>query len=96
MREQRADWLGCLRVHIDHVVESIAASQLLPDVVAAIAELPEGERDALVLHAWEHLGYDEIAAALDIPIGTVMSRLSRAREKLRRIATEPVPLKIVK
>ena len=71
--------------HIDHVVEAIAASQLLPDVVAAIAELPEGERDALVLHAWEQLGYDEIATALDIPIGTVRSRLNRARTRLREL-----------
>ena len=70
---------------IDHAVEAIAAAQLLPDVVAAITALPHGERDALVLHAWEHLGYVEIASALDIPIGTVRSRLNRARTRLREL-----------
>jgi RNA polymerase sigma factor (sigma-70 family) len=70
---------------IDRAVEAIAASQLLPDVVAAITALPAGERDALVLHAWEHLGYDDIATALDIPIGTVRSRLNRARTRLREL-----------
>lgn len=70
---------------IDHAVEAIAASQLLPEVVAAIAALPEGERDALVLHAWEQLSYDDIARALDIPLGTVRSRLNRARTRLREL-----------
>jgi RNA polymerase sigma-70 factor (ECF subfamily) len=70
---------------IERVVDAVAASTLLPDVVAAIAELPDGERDALLLHAWESLGYEDIARALDIPIGTVRSRLNRARTRLREL-----------
>ena len=71
----------------ERVTDSMAAAQLLPEVRAAIADLPEGERDAIVLFAWEHLGYDDIAAALDVPVGTVRSRISRARGRLRELAS---------
>jgi RNA polymerase sigma factor (sigma-70 family) len=67
------------------IVDAVAAVVLLPDVVHAIAALPDGERDALLLHAWEDLGYDEIARALEIPVGTVRSRLNRARRRLREL-----------
>ncbi len=50
-----------------------------------MTELPEGERDALLLFVWEELGYDEIAAALDVPVGTVRSRLNRARMRIREL-----------
>jgi RNA polymerase sigma-70 factor (ECF subfamily) len=53
-------------------------------VVDALNALPRAERDALLLHVWEGLAYEEVAAALDIPIGTVRSRLNRARRRLRQ------------
>jgi len=53
----------------------------------ALARLPAAERDIVLLVAWEGLSYEEIALALDIPIGTVRSRLHRARTKLRRALT---------
>jgi len=56
------------------------ASRLWPEVAAAIATLPQGERDALLLFAWERMPYDQIATALDVPVGTVRSRLNRARD----------------
>ncbi len=54
-------------------------------VRAAVATLPAHERDVLELVAWAGLSYEATAAALDIPIGTVRSRLSRARRRLTDI-----------
>ena len=58
----------------------------LQELVQHIGRLPADQREVLLLAAVEELSYEEIAAALAIPIGTVMSRLSRARDKLRRMA----------
>ena len=58
------------------------------DVAAAITTLPQGERDTLLLFAWEGMPYDQIAAALDVPVGTVRSRLNRARGRLRQLLAE--------
>jgi RNA polymerase sigma factor (sigma-70 family) len=49
----------------------------------ALATLPREERDVLLLFAWADLGYAEIANALEIPVGTVRSRLHRARAHVR-------------
>ena len=49
----------------------------------AIASLPEEYREAIVLREFEQLDYKKMAAVMGVPIGTVMSRLSRARERLR-------------
>ena len=54
------------------------ASRRWADVADAIATLPQGERDTLLLYAWEGMPYDQIASALDVPVGTVRSRLNRA------------------
>jgi RNA polymerase sigma factor (sigma-70 family) len=48
-------------------------------------------RDTLLLAAWGDLSYEEIAVALGVPVGTVRSRLSRARGKLRRILPQETP-----
>ena len=53
------------------------------DLENALALLPAEQREVLLLIALEDMSYAEVASALGIPIGTVMSRLSRAREKLR-------------
>lgn len=58
------------------------------DIMAFVARLPEEQRSVLLLVAVEDLTYAEVAAVLDVPQGTVMSRLSRARERLRQMMEE--------
>ena len=69
----------------------------LAEVLAQIGRLPTDQREVLMLAAVEELRYEEIARVQGVPIGTVMSRLNRAREKLRRMnADTQAPLKVVK
>lgn len=65
----------------------------LERVRAAMAALPEAQRAVLALIALEGLSYREAADVLDVPVGTVMSRLSRARDALHR-QTEAVERKL--
>lgn len=53
------------------------------EIEDALAELPEEQRQALLLVALEGLSYAEVAEVLGVPIGTVMSRIARGRERLR-------------
>lgn len=59
-------------------------SRLVDDLDIGLATLPVEQREVLLLVALEGLRYDEVAGVLGIPLGTVMSRLSRARERMRR------------
>ena len=52
---------------------------------AALARLPLAQREVILLVALEQMPYEQVAAALGIPVGTVMSRLSRGRDKLRAL-----------
>ena len=71
----------------------------LRDMDAALALLPAEQREVLLLVALEEMTYEEVAGALGIPLGTVMSRLSRGRERLRLLMLGQAPaspLKVVK
>ena len=69
----------------DRVDSLLDAADLWPHVADAITDLPEVERDVLILFVWEDLSYGEIADALDVPAGTVRSRLNRARMRMREL-----------
>jgi RNA polymerase sigma-70 factor (ECF subfamily) len=56
-------------------------------IEAALARLPEEQRQVVLLVGLEEMTYQEAAAALEIPVGTVMSRLHRGRERLREMMT---------
>jgi RNA polymerase sigma-70 factor (ECF subfamily) len=67
-----------------HVAPFAADGPLqLRDLEAALRALPEEQRAVLLLVAVEDVSYEQVGVILDIPIGTVMSRLHRARERLR-------------
>ena len=69
----------------DRVASMVDAADLWPAMAAAIERLPDVERDVVLLRVWEELSYEEIATALDVPVGTVRSRLNRARSRLREL-----------
>lgn len=79
----------------------VRANQLdrveLMEVVKQMGRLSADQREVLLFAAVEEMRYEEIAGVLEIPVGTVMSRLSRARDKLRRLIDEPTaPLRVIK
>lgn len=63
--------------------ELVERQEEMRAVLASIAQLPSREQDVLALCVWSNLSYEEAAGALGIPVGTVRSRLSRARARLR-------------
>ncbi|MFF5314775.1 RNA polymerase sigma factor [Streptomyces massasporeus] len=69
----------------DSADDRLAAQAAARPLARALAQLSAGDRHVLLLFAWADLGYQEIAQALDIPVGTVRSRLHRARRKLRTV-----------
>lgn len=68
---------------IDAADARLDAEALARRISGTLRRLPAGDRDALLLYAWGDLDYEGVAAALGVPIGTVRSRLNRARRKLR-------------
>lgn len=65
--------------------QNVARMQRAERLQQALEELPPMYREVLVLYHFEHLKYQEIADTLELPIGTVMNRIFRARKKLRAI-----------
>jgi RNA polymerase sigma factor (sigma-70 family) len=105
-RSERRQWLAYARHGEMPIVDQSAADAFgnadrRADASAAaarigpiLAKLPAADRDVLLLFAWADMSYADIAGTLQIPVGTVRSRLSRARRQLR-CETEPEPMNLV-
>jgi len=88
-RKERRMLRAYARTGVDPVFTEDEPAEDTRELASALAELRRDEREILLLHAWAELTDTEIAAALGIRAGTVKSRLSRTREKLRN-RLEPV------
>jgi RNA polymerase sigma factor (sigma-70 family) len=96
-REERRRLMAYARTGVDPVAEDefeaadsrADAQALAPKLALALASLRGGDRDVLLLFVWEHLSYEQIAGALDVPVGTVRSRLHRARRRVRELLSDP-------
>lgn len=94
-RSESRKWQAYARFPLGLVEDAADTAASRADATAAqrslarpIAELNEADRDVLLLYAWADLSYAEIAAALNIPVGTVRSRLNRARQLLKAALAE--------
>ena len=82
-RADAAERAGGPAGDLDAIVSRVDATSSLRGIAAALASLSPGERDVLLLHAWEDLSHDAIATALGISPVTARTRLFRARARLR-------------
>lgn len=74
--------------HDDLVASSLDNRARLHELQQAIDQLPAGQAEVWFMRVWEELEYDAIAVALSLPVGTVKSRLSRARARLRELVPD--------
>jgi RNA polymerase sigma-70 factor (ECF subfamily) len=72
----------------DETADRLADERRMRAVLTVIGDLPRREREVLSLCVWAELSYEDAATALDLPVGTIRSRLSRARARLRELVGE--------
>lgn len=75
--------------------DSVDLSAALQATIAALDKIPKPQADAVALVALRELSYDEAAQVLQVPVGTLMSRLARGREALRRQLDAPSPVSLI-
>jgi RNA polymerase sigma factor (sigma-70 family) len=80
--EHVADFAGDVDTRLDDERQMRVA-------LRALKQLPRADQDILALCVWEELTYEQAALALGVPVGTVRSRLSRARARLRELSSNP-------
>lgn len=73
--------------HATDVADRLDAEETMRRVIQKLEQISDDQREVVQLWAWEELSYDEIAVVLDTPVGTVKSRLHRARETLLQTAS---------
>jgi RNA polymerase sigma-70 factor (ECF subfamily) len=81
----RLDYGAAERDFSDDLVARLADEEQMRSVLAVVDQLRPQEQEVLALCAWAGLSYEEGAVALGVPVGTIRSRLSRAREHLREL-----------
>jgi RNA polymerase sigma factor (sigma-70 family) len=81
--------------HEDRVMDVVTAGAARMRLAAALAGLADRDRDVLLLIAWADLSYSEVAEALGLPVGTIRSRLHRARVQVRAALGNHDPLDLV-
>ncbi len=84
-RQRQGPHAGLYDVAMPGTAASQEAGLEVQDVLAALDQLPEEQKSLLLLIGVEDFSYDDAARILGVPMGTVMSRLSRGRQKLRSI-----------
>jgi RNA polymerase sigma-70 factor, ECF subfamily len=95
-RTERRRLLAYARRRIDPATEAdsdavdrrLDAQEAGPPIARALAALAPVQREVLLLSVWAELSYEDIAVALGLPVGTVRSRLSRARARMRELLAE--------
>lgn len=85
------DWQDTLESGVDAPEACCDRTQVIACVRAAVARLPPAQRQVLTLVDLEDFSYAEVAGILEVPVGTVMSRLSRARASLKRLLDAAMP-----
>jgi RNA polymerase sigma factor (sigma-70 family) len=82
--------------HADDVAERLDDEQRMAEVLAATSDLPHAEREALALCVWSGVSYSDAAEVLGIAEASVRSRVSRARARLTKWFSKPVPAQVGK
>jgi len=89
LRVEERELRSLIEAEVDRVasgeepIDTLLRSSVDPVLAEALLTLSPEDRDVLLLFAWGDLGYEEISIALDSPVGTVKSRLNRARSRIR-------------
>ena len=76
---------------VDELADRMDDERAVQKVLGLVERLPRRDREVLALCTWDGLSYEEAAVALGVPIGTIRSRLSRARRRLERSYVAPGP-----
>lgn len=89
--QRRADWGRTVELDaVAHELQAPAAGQgSMIDLQRCLMQLPLNQRTVLLLVTVEEMSYAEVAKVTGVPVGTVMSRLSRARERMRELLDAP-------
>jgi RNA polymerase sigma-70 factor (ECF subfamily) len=86
----RSDWDDSIVETVsDPTAQTPETDLMYQQILGAVSDLPDGQREVMLLVAVERFTYKETAEILEVPIGTVMSRLFRARQTIGTLFTDP-------